>query len=112
MQFEIVTLGVVIVFGYSAAIRGEDFGHCLLGETVADMKQSLDHPRLPHVMVVLRGKFKGVPLIHMHHFTLALLSSSGAIDNRLWLSRLMVEYLVMSRFKAHCFDWTLPRTCQ
>ena len=95
VQFEVVTLGAACAFGYSAAVRGEEFGHCVLAETVADSKESLDHPRLPHVMVVLRGVFKGSPMIFTHRFALALLSASGVINNRLWLSRLMVEYLVV-----------------
>jgi hypothetical protein len=92
LRFDVVTLGAALCFGFSAAIRGEEIGHCLLGPTAEETLKSLSFPRLPHVIVTLKGKFKGVLGIREHRFPLPLVSNTGILENELWLTRLMSEY--------------------
>ena len=99
-RFEIVTLGASLCFGFSAAIRGEEIGYCLLETTSQEMLTSLALPRLPHVMVTLKGKFKGVQGVREHRFPLAVVSSTGVLENKLWMVRLMREYFSLRNTPA------------
>jgi hypothetical protein len=93
-KFEVTLLGAALTLGFSTALRGEEFGCCLLGQTADETVQSLRHPRRPHVMVVLKGIFKGQGGIERHHrFPLAPSSGSGVLQNEIWLLRLLEQYV-------------------
>ncbi|KAL7556104.1 hypothetical protein ACA910_008073 [Epithemia clementina (nom. ined.)] len=57
--FEIASIGFAITAGFSAALRGEEFGHLCLHETILLTTQGLQHPRKAHVVLGLEGHFKG-----------------------------------------------------
>jgi hypothetical protein len=97
LRFEVATLGCALVVGYSSAIRGEEFGHCLLKETVRETQRGLLHISHPHVMVALEGRFKGVLGRKKHWFPLVSESASGVLKNEVWLSRLLREYLLVHK---------------
>ena len=91
-QFGVSLLGAALTLGYSTALRGEEFRWCLLKETATESRESSAHPRTPHVMLAMRGIFKGTGLVKEHRFALVPISSSGLLKNQKWLVRLLLGY--------------------
>jgi hypothetical protein len=81
-------LGAALTLGFSMALRGEELGFCLLRPTVEETSMSLKNRPLEYVMLVLEGSFKGVRGRKQHRFTLAPVSSSKVLANKIWLARL------------------------
>ena len=96
-RFEVATLGAVLVIGFAAGLRGEELGLCRLAETFVETGKGLRHNRLPHVLVALEGKFKGVLGRKEHRFPLVPESSSGVLHIKVWLLRLLREYSVVHK---------------
>lgn len=93
-RFEVALLGAALTLGYSTALRGEEFAFCLLGPTAFESVTSEGHPRRPHVMVVLKGRFKGSKVEQEHRFPIVLTSESSVLRNQTWLWRLFEQYRV------------------
>ena len=89
--FEIVTLGASLTLCFSSALRGEELAHIRLMETIAFTKQGLKHPRNPHILLALEGRFKGLIARQKHKIPLVLTTRSG-IPNKKWLLRLFHAY--------------------
>jgi hypothetical protein len=91
LLFEIATLGTALTSGFTSALRGEELGHIRLNETWANSCQGLKHPRKPHCLLTLLGRFKGVIGRRKHQIPLVPISASG-IQTRRWLFRLIALY--------------------
>jgi hypothetical protein len=89
--FEVATIGAAVTTGYGSGLRGEELSHVRLQATMAYSKIGLTHPRKPHVLLSLLGRFKGVIGRKRHQLPLVPLTRSG-INIRLWLSRLLQCY--------------------
>jgi hypothetical protein len=91
LMFEIATLAVSVTSGFSSALRGEELGHIRLGDTWTNSCQGLKHPRKPHILISLLGRFKGVIGRRKHQIPLVPTTASG-IENKLWLFRLIAIF--------------------
>ena len=91
VRFEVITLGAALVLGFSSALRGEELGHIRLMESRELTARGLNHPRYPHVLLALEGRFKGLIARQRHKIPLAPVSQSG-IPNEKWLLRLVELY--------------------
>ena len=89
--FEIVTLGASLVLGFSSALRGEELAHIRLMETMEYTKRGITHPKYPHVLLALEGRFKGLIARQKHKIPLVETTRSG-IANKKWLLRLFAAY--------------------
>ncbi|KAL7578517.1 hypothetical protein ACA910_011578 [Epithemia clementina (nom. ined.)] len=91
LLFELATLGCAITTGFSSGLRGEDFGHVRLKETILLTTQGLRHARKPHIVLGLEGCFKGQVSRKKHKIPLVRLTRSG-IRNEDWLFWLVDQY--------------------
>jgi hypothetical protein len=91
LLFEIATLGMAVTGGFASALRGEELGHIRLNDTWTHSCQGLKHPRKPHCLLSLLGRFKGVIGRRKHQIPLAPTTASG-IDVQLWLFRLIALF--------------------
>ena len=89
--FEVVTLGASLVLGFSSALRGEELAHIRLMETMEYTKRGITHPKYPHVLLALEGRFKGLIARQKHKIPLVETTRSG-IANKKWLLRLFAAY--------------------
>jgi hypothetical protein len=89
--FEVATIGAAVTSGYGSGLRGEELSHARLRQTLLFSKQGLQHPRRPHVLLSLLGRFKGVIGRKCHQVPLVPITRSG-IQIQLWLSRLLSCY--------------------
>lgn len=96
-RFQLAVIGCVVTAGFSAGVRGEELGHCLLKETAEACQQSWSRRRKPHTVMVLQGRFKGEQGVKRHHFLLANVSKSQVLHNELWMNRLFNEYYLVHR---------------
>ena len=91
LLFEIATIGTVATGGYAAALRGEELGHIRLHYTRIFTQRGLIHPRKPHVLFSLQGRFKNTIGRKRHQIPLAPVTKSG-IQVQRWLFRLLHCY--------------------
>jgi hypothetical protein len=91
LQFEIATVGAAVTTGFASALRGEELGHVRLHYTKTFTLRGLKHPRKPHVLLSLQGRFKNVTGRKRHQIPLVLETKSG-IKIQLWLFRLLRCY--------------------
>jgi hypothetical protein len=91
LLFEIATIGTVVTSGFGAALRGEELGHLRLNGTLTLTQRGLQHPRKPHVLLSLQGRFKNVVGRRKHQIPLVPVTKSG-ISIKLWLLRLLFCY--------------------
>jgi hypothetical protein len=89
--FEVATIGAAVTTGYGSGLRGEELSHGRLQPTMLYSQIGLNHPRKPHVLLSLLGRFKGVIGRKRHQIPLVPVTRSG-IKIRLWLSRLLQCY--------------------
>ena len=59
-KFETVVMGAALMLGFSSALRGEELGHIRLGESKLYTNFGLKHPKKPHVVLALQGRFKNM----------------------------------------------------
>jgi len=76
-----------ICIGFSASLRGEEISLTSIQGMIEYWESSKNY-RIPHVMVTLRGRYKGEHNLRWHMQPIAEVTRSG-IDNRRWISRLM-----------------------
>ena len=91
LLFEIATIGAVVTGGYAAALRGEELGHIWLHYTRALTQRGIAHPRKPHVLMSLQGRFKNSIGRKRHQIPLVPVTKSG-IQIQRWLFRLLHCY--------------------
>ena len=58
-RYAAVLLGASVTLGFSIGLRGEEMAMCQLDLTLEESLASGGHRKRPHVMVVLKGRFKG-----------------------------------------------------
>ncbi len=76
-----------VCIGFSASLRGEEISLTSIQGMIEYWESSMRY-RIPHVMVTLRGRYKGEHNLRWHMQPIAEITRSG-IDNRRWISRLM-----------------------
>jgi hypothetical protein len=91
MLYELACIGAVSTSGFSAGLRGEELGHIRLRDSMILTARGLSHPRKPHIVVALEGRFKGQVSRKKHKIPLASVTKSG-IENERWLLRLMAAH--------------------
>jgi hypothetical protein len=91
LLFEIALLATSVTSGFTSALRGEELGHIRLNDSWTHSCQGLKHPRKPHCLLSLLGRFKGVIGRRKHQIPLAPLTASG-IEVKIWLFRLIALY--------------------
>jgi hypothetical protein len=91
MQLQTALTGMILVGGFSGALRGEELPKLELGAIRKHWEEAVCHPRVPHVPLVLSGRFKTTEGEKLFFLPLACRSESG-IDNRLWTHRLLETY--------------------
>ena len=101
-QFEVATLGTALTSSFSTSLRGEELGHARLRDTRILTEQGVSHPRKPHVVLGLQGRFKGTIGRKKHRMPLAPTTASG-ISNQRWLLRLLASYEKGSIFQGPLF---------
>ena len=77
LQFEIATVGAAATAGFASALRGEKLGHVRLHYTRTITLRGLEHPRKPHVLLSLQGRFKNVTGRKRHQIPLVTETKSG-----------------------------------
>jgi hypothetical protein len=90
--FEVATIGCTVTAGYSSGLRGEEMSHARLNASLTYSNKGLKHPRKPHMLLSLLGRFKGVVGRKKHHMPLVPVTQSG-IKVRVWMTRLFQCYL-------------------
>lgn len=90
--FEITTIGTALVCGFSSGLKGEELGHSRLHESMVLTECGMAHPRKPHIVLGLEGRFKGRIARRKHKIPLTPVSHSG-IQNQRWLVRLISFFL-------------------
>jgi hypothetical protein len=90
LLFELATIGATITNGFSAGLRGEELGNVRYQDSLLLSGLGLDHPRKPHIVLALEGRFKGQISRKRHKVPLVTVSKSG-IQNQRWLLRLLAE---------------------
>ncbi|KAL7565120.1 hypothetical protein ACA910_005126 [Epithemia clementina (nom. ined.)] len=90
-RFELVLTGCLITCKFSSGLRGQELGHIRLRDSILLTTQGLRHPRKPHVVSALEGRFKGQVARQKHKIPLVLQSKSR-IANKTWLIRLFLQY--------------------
>ncbi|KAL7568690.1 hypothetical protein ACA910_021686 [Epithemia clementina (nom. ined.)] len=91
LLFKLATTRSVNTCGFSSGLQGEELGHIQLQESITWTVQSLQHPRQQHVVLALKGRFKGQVARKKHKIPLACQSASGK-NNRLWSMHLFQQY--------------------
>lgn len=93
-MFEVATIACATTAGYAAALRGEELSHARLNPTLIYSDKGLRHPRKPHMLLGLLGRFKGAIGRKKHHIPLIPVTKSG-IKVKLWMTRLLQCYLAL-----------------
>ena len=91
MRLQTALTGMILVGGFSGALRGEELPKLELGAIHKHWEEAVSHPRVPHVPLVLSGRFMVTEGEKLFFLPLACQSESG-IDNRLWAHRMLETY--------------------
>jgi hypothetical protein len=91
MKLQVTLTAMVLVGGFSGALRGEELPKMELGAISKHWNEAVNHPTTPHVPMVLSGRFKMTDGEHLFFLPLACRSSAG-IEILLWTSRLLEAY--------------------
>lgn len=102
MQLQTALAAMILVGGFSGALRGEELPKIELGAIRKHWEEAIHHPRSPHVPLVLSGRFKQTEGEKLFFLPLACRSISG-IDNRLWTHRVIEAYGKMGVFSGPLF---------
>jgi hypothetical protein len=86
-----------VCIGFSGSLRGEEVSLISIKGMIEHWESSRHH-RIPHVMITLRGKFKGEQNNRWHMQPIVEVTKSG-IHNRIWVSRLMHTRVVIEGAK-------------
>jgi hypothetical protein len=87
-QRVVATNAVVYLSGFVGSLRGEEIMKADLLATAKHFPTSMNHPRLPHGTLALRGRVKGETADRCHLLPLAATTKSGLEVGR-WIGRLI-----------------------
>jgi hypothetical protein len=90
-KLQVALIAMAVTSGFSGGLRGEEIPKANLGKIREHLKESLEHPRKPHVTLVLCGRFKGQKSDRDYLLPLAPTTRSG-IENKKWLVRVVLGY--------------------
>jgi hypothetical protein len=90
MRLQTALTAMILVGGFSGGLRGEELPKLELGAIRKHWEEAIHHS-VPHVPLVLSGRFKMTDGEKLFFLPLACRSNSG-IDNRLWTHRLLETY--------------------
>ena len=80
-------VGAFMCIGFCASLRGEEVPLVSILGMLEYWEASLSH-EIPHIMVTLRGRFKGEHNLKWHLVPIAVITASR-IPTKVWVSRLM-----------------------
>ncbi|KAL7575183.1 hypothetical protein ACA910_018672 [Epithemia clementina (nom. ined.)] len=86
LRHEVASTACAVTCGFSAGLRGEELGHIRLRDSVMLTTQGLQHPRYPHIVLAMEGRFKGQVSRRKHKIPLVPNSASGP-PNQKWFMR-------------------------
>ena len=81
-----------VCIGFCVSLRGEEVPLTSISGLLAYWKEALNH-ETPHIMLPLRGKFKGEDNLKWHLIPIADTTRSN-IPTRMWMSRLLMRRCV------------------
>ena len=84
---DIESVVAFVIIGFCISLRGEEVPLVALEGLLAFWKDTMEHS-VPHIMITLKGKFKGESNLRWHCVPIADISKSG-IPTRRWISRLV-----------------------
>ena len=85
-QTEVVEVAFMCVVSFMLALRGNEIMIIHLGGLIEYLDKSTQDPKLPHVLVTLKGRLKGDMIDRYHAMPMAIISASG-IKGELWTRR-------------------------
>ncbi|KAL7571232.1 hypothetical protein ACA910_008890 [Epithemia clementina (nom. ined.)] len=91
LLYKLAVLGCILSSGFFSGLCGEELGHIRLHETILLTTRGLVHPRKPHLVLGLEGRFKGQVARKKHKIHIAQVTKLG-INNQEWLMRLLERY--------------------
>jgi len=83
--------GFMLAVGFCAGLRGEDILKVDLGGMRSYWDEGINHPKFPHVPLILVGRFKGEKVGKIFVQPLSVCSNSG-IDVRFWCYEGIITY--------------------
>jgi hypothetical protein len=83
MHLQTALMAMILVGGFSGALRGEELLKLELGAIQKHWDKGIHHPSTPHIPLVLSGQFKLSDRERLFFLPLACQSSAG-IEIRLW----------------------------
>jgi hypothetical protein len=90
-RLQVALIGRAVNSGFSGALRGEEIPKANLGKIREQLQESLEHPRKPHVTLVLHERFKGQKSDRNYLLPLTPTTASG-VENQKWLVRVVLCY--------------------
>ena len=79
------------VVAFCCALRGEELPLMRLFETQAHLKEAMEHPTMPHVIVVLMGRMKNEVSENNHIMPLVMITKTGLQPGK-WIQRMVKWY--------------------
>ena len=98
-------MATFVIIAFCIALRGEEVPMVVV-EGLVDFWHKTRHHRIPHVMITLRGKFKGENNLRWHCIPIGDLSKSR-IPSRRWISRLLLRHTQLEGCR-HPSETTTP----
>ncbi|KAL7557665.1 hypothetical protein ACA910_001266 [Epithemia clementina (nom. ined.)] len=77
LLYELAVLGCIASSGFSSGLCGEELGHIRLNDTILLTTRGLVHPRKPHLVLGLEGRFKGQVACKKHKIPITHVTKSG-----------------------------------
>ena len=91
MQKAVLFPAVFAIVAFCCALRGEELPLMRLYETQAHLQESMNHPTLPHVIVVLMGRMKNEISENNHVMPIVYKTKSGLEPGK-WIERMVKWY--------------------
>ena len=101
-RLKIALTGALLVIGFAAALRGEEFPQIDLGPMNKYWEEGDRHPRLKHVPLVLVGRFKQTVGEKLFFQPLAQVTRSG-IEIKRWIARVLFLYTKVGTISGPMF---------
>ena len=91
VQKGILFPALLSVVAFCCALRGEELPLMRLFETQAHLKEAMEHPTMPHVIVVLMGRMKNEVSENNHIMPLVMITKTGIQPGK-WIQRMVKWY--------------------
>ena len=91
IQKGILFPALLSIVAFCCALRGEELPLMRLFETQAHMKEAVEHPTMPHVIVVLMGRMKNEISENNHVMPIVMTTKTGLEPGK-WIQRMVDWY--------------------